>query len=107
MTTGSSIKAIEFSRNGKFFVINSTDRIIRVVDSESMVVTRELQGIPSLSLSLSPSVLSFSSSLFSFSFLLLLLLLLVPLVILRFKTLILFYFRYREQDAVEEVHFQF
>ncbi len=38
------IKAIQFSKNGHFFLVNSTDRIIRVYEGEdSKTVAREFQ----------------------------------------------------------------
>jgi COMPASS component SWD1 len=42
---GGAIKAIEFSRQGKYFLVNSTDRIIRLFDVESLAPIREFQDI--------------------------------------------------------------
>eukprot|EP01111_Echinosteliopsis_oligospora_P014574 TRINITY_DN5513_c0_g1_i1.p1 TRINITY_DN5513_c0_g1~~TRINITY_DN5513_c0_g1_i1.p1 ORF type:complete len:406 (+),score=79.03 TRINITY_DN5513_c0_g1_i1:58-1275(+) len=42
---GAAIKAIDFSKNEKFFVVNSTDRIIRLFDAKTHVLIREFQDL--------------------------------------------------------------
>jgi len=42
---GGSIKSIQFNKNGKYFLINSTDRIIRYFDTETSTMQREFQDV--------------------------------------------------------------
>jgi len=45
MAGGGAIKAIEFSRSGKHFIVNSTDRFIRLFDAETYTQIREFQDM--------------------------------------------------------------
>eukprot|EP01102_Stenamoeba_stenopodia_P009027 TRINITY_DN2648_c0_g1_i3.p1 TRINITY_DN2648_c0_g1~~TRINITY_DN2648_c0_g1_i3.p1 ORF type:complete len:332 (-),score=70.77 TRINITY_DN2648_c0_g1_i3:41-1036(-) len=42
---GAGIKSIQFSRNGKFFLVNSNDKMVRVFDKESSALLREFQDL--------------------------------------------------------------